>query len=265
MRPLFRNTVLDLAALIWPTECLGCGAPDRDLCDACVHTLRAAGEVLEGSAGSWPVFAAGRYSGVLRAVLIAFKHEGRHAVLGELARQLHGPLSAALASGCGPEPPLLVPVPSRRAQERRRGVRHVELLLRRTLRDAARHGTPLRRAPIVRALRPLPGRVGQVGLSAAKRLANARRVAVRTGAVRRIRDREIVLVDDIVTTGATALAACETLERSGARVLAVVCLGTVVRRDAERETAAALRPAGSDTHGLRTGLRKEWKPAPRTE
>ena len=254
-----RELRLDLAALIWPTRCVGCGAPDRDCCDACRAELRELGDPLRSSlpvpggspvpaplpgdvpipggrpvsgGAAVPVFAAGRYDGPLRALIVGLKHGGQVGFARELAVLLEAPLAAAWAcAGAGRASPIVVAVPSRAERVRSRGYRHVELVLRRALRAGGRAHLPL-----LRALRALPGRSGQVALDAGARARNAARIAVRPGCRRALRGRDVVLVDDIVTTGATAAAACRVLTAEGARVIAVVTLGLVPRRDAPKDS-----------------------------
>lgn len=279
-----RAVWLDLLALLWPTECVGCGAPDRDLCDACGAALarRAAstpllcGSVPEGAGAAGtarpppivPLFAAAPYVGMPRELLIALKHAGRVGFARRLGLLLARPLSEALAaaeacdgdaasadrsasagrsasfarSACAP---LIVCVPSRSARVRQRGYRHVEEILRHTLRqlrsgrgDAGggerAEGTStaflLPRRPL-RALRPLAGRTGQVGLTSSQRVRNAQRIAIRSAARRRLSGRRVVIVDDVVTTGATIAAACEAVREAGAEVFAAVAICRVERRD----------------------------------
>lgn len=248
--------VLDLAALLWPTSCVACGAPDRDCCDRCLAVLRAScgrvgcvplpvrppqaparpgASVLPwrpgrpappgGTGTPRRAFVAGPYTGPLRALLVACKHGGRTGFARLLGAHLRSPLEAALRCARGPAPPLLVAVPSRPAKVRERGYRHLELVLHAAGARAPRFG--------LRALRTLPGRTGQVGLDAEARWRNAERIAVRRSAVRRLAGREVVLVDDVVTTGATAAAACAELSAAGAEVVAVIALCGVERVDAE--------------------------------
>lgn len=235
-RTLLRELWLDLLALVWPTECVACGAPDRDCCAACLEVLRGGDPVLHRDA-SVPVLARAAYAGPLRAMLVALKHGGYTVFARELGAQLAHPLGQALAAaeaaeaaggqpGAGRDPPLIVTVPSRAASERLRGYRHVEMITRSALRIMS--PAPAR---MVRALRPLRGRTGQVGLSAEARQRNARLVAVRRLKAPLLRGREVVLVDDIITTGATVSGAAEALEAAGARVIAVVALCLVERRD----------------------------------
>ena len=213
----------DLLALVWPTACVGCGAPDRDCCDRCRAELRARRPPLRPP-HAVPCFAAGPYAGPLRAALLALKHDGRTVFARDLGAALSLPLEEALTQVAGPRAPVLVAAPSRPRRVRERGFRHVELLLRSALRET---GPPVLR---LRALRTVPGRTGQVGLGPAERARNARLVAVRRPARRALPGREVVLVDDVMTTGATLDAAREALEAAGARVVAAAVLGVAVHR-----------------------------------
>lgn len=227
-----RELGLDLLALLWPTRCVACGAPDRDLCDPCLGDLLLWRPLLRSelipAAPPVPLLACGPYEGALRSLIVGVKHEGRVGfarVLGPLLLRL---LVEALQLGAGRRPPVVVAAPSRAARVRQRGYRHVELILRRALRCG-----PLPGVRSVRALRALPGRAGQVGLDRRQRDRNAALVAVRRPHRARLAGREVILVDDVVTTGATATEACRALAACGARVIAVVALCAVERRDAE--------------------------------
>ncbi|MGW9019928.1 ComF family protein [Leucobacter chromiiresistens] len=182
-----------------------------------------------------PCIVRGRYEGPLRAVLVAFKHGGRESFRRMLGEALRAPLLRAIRiaapsapAGAPGEPgaPLVVAMPSRPRGVRERGYRHLDLLIASALR---RQRAPALR---VRALRTTRGRVGQVGLRAAQRERNARRIAVRRAARRVIHGRRVVLVDDIITTGASVRAARDALERAGASVAVIVALCTAERRDA---------------------------------
>ncbi|UOQ56438.1 hypothetical protein MUN78_12230 [Leucobacter allii] len=214
---------LDLAALLWPTACVHCGAADRDVCLPCLVELREQEMPAPFSAGA-PVFVRAAYAGPLRAALVAFKHEGRTGFARELGRQLRPPLAAALACCTGPAAPVIVAAPSRPSRTRQRGYRPVELLVSRALRG--------QRVPCLRlrALRTTRGRAGQVGLGPAERIENARRIAVRGDTRRVLSGREVILVDDVITTGATVAAARDALASAGAQVVAIVALCRSERR-----------------------------------
>ncbi|GAA1317105.1 ComF family protein [Leucobacter albus] len=240
-----RELALDALALLWPTACAGCGALDRELCDGCrdeIVTGPPAQPLVRVDGAGAPCYAASEYAGALRSVLLSYKHGGAYGFVRPLGARLRTTLVAALAATPETTPdarpgarpgspmPLVVPAPSRRQRTRERGWRHVDELVRVAL---LRGRLPLERCSALAASR---GRTGQVGLSAVAREANASRITVRRSKTRTVHGRSVVLVDDIVTTGATARAAVAALEAAGATVVAVVALCSAVRRDAPQKT-----------------------------
>lgn len=231
---MLRETGLDLLALVWPTECVGCRRADRDCCDSCSRKIRSAESLLHGGmlpGVRAPAFVGGAYEGPLRAVLVAYKHGGRVGFARHLAPQLRELLTESLRLVQGNRPPLIVPAPSRPSRVRERGYRHLEMLLRISMR-----GQRSPRPRMLRALRTLRGRTSQVGLKLTQREQNATRICVRRSTRALLKGREVVLFDDVITTGATVRAAQQTLEDAGARVIAVVALCIVVRRDTRQNS-----------------------------
>lgn len=236
-----RELGLDLAALLWPANCVGCGLIDRELCAECT------GAVLGGPAApvrlvdgvGVPCYAATAYEGPVKRALLAYKHGGAFGFVRPLGRRLSRPLERAIAvEGTGHsaswqpggEAPMLVPIPSRPQRVRERGWKHVDELVKVALRVS---GLPAERCSALRALRH---RTGQVGLDAVRRERNARLIAVRARAVRRLQGRPVILIDDIVTTGATLRAAVAVLEAAGIEVIAAVALCAALRRDVPQKT-----------------------------
>ncbi len=184
-------------------------------------------------------YAAGDYDGQLKAMVNAHKEHQVLALAGPLGRVLSHVVSDLVhACGCGPGPGigdaptmsvLLVPVPSRRAVVRRRG--HDPLL--RVTREAAarlrRQGT---RATCGQLLLPR-GRVrDQSTLDAVERSLNlAGSMRARAGAVAGVvPGTVVVVVDDVLTTGATAREAQRALEDAGVRVAGVATVAATRRR-----------------------------------
>jgi predicted amidophosphoribosyltransferase len=178
------------------------------------------------------VYALGRYAGPVRAALLAYKERGH--------RELAQPFGAAVAAGLrsiadrlpgGPGPPdagwWLVPVPSRAAQARRRGGDHVARLAEAAAAGLAGSGTAAAVAP---ALRLSGGVRDSVGLDAAARAANlAGRVRPRRSGLPPA-GTGVVLIDDVLTTGATVTESIAALRLAGLPPLAVIVLAVTERR-----------------------------------
>lgn len=158
-----------------------------------------------------PVFSLGRYAGARRAAIIAMKERGRTDLVGPLAVAVNAGLTRLVTWGIVELPLTLVPAPTRWAAARRRGGDPVTALAR----AAAPPGVA-----VVSALRMRAFTRDSVGLSAGQRQLNiAGRVQVRKTV-----HGEVLLLDDIVTTGATVCESVRILGISGARVTAVLAV-----------------------------------------
>lgn len=225
------SALLDAGAdLLLGSACVGCGEPGRVLCPTCRSGLPG------GAAPAWPTpcpaglappFAAGAYDGALRAVVLGHKERR---LLG-LTRPLGELLATSARAATGPTVPLLlVPVPSRPAAVRARGHDPTLAMTRhaaRTLRSADRE------VVVARLLRTRPGVADQAGLDADQRHANlAGSMASPAGAVRRHAGRraQVVVCDDVITTGATAREAQRALEAVGIDVHAIAAVAATTRR-----------------------------------
>jgi ComF family protein len=153
----------------------------------------------------------GRYAGVLREIIHAMKYEGRRSLAQPLAALLRDRHHATLAGAAS-----VVPVPLFPSRRLRRGFNQAADL-------AALLGLP-----VVHALWRVRPTATQTGLTAAQRRRNVRGAFVLSPLVRRriraryITGRIVVLVDDVMTTGATAAACMEVLSAAGAREVRVV-------------------------------------------
>ncbi|MET8896488.1 ComF family protein [Streptomyces albogriseolus] len=209
----------DLTDLVLPAECGGCGRPRAVLCDRCRTELsgrkprrvRPAPE----PRGLPPVHAAAPYADAVRAALLAHKERGALALARPLGEALAGAVRAGLgapsargpsahgddtgAAACGPV--LLVPVPSARRAVRARGHDPARRIAYAAAGELRRRGVP---AAVLAALRQRRPVADQSGLGSRQRLANvAGALGVAPGCARLLHRGRVVLVDDLMTTGAT--------------------------------------------------------------
>lgn len=159
-----------------------------------------------------PVFALGRYAGARRQAILALKEHGRTDLVGPLAGALAAGVHRLLSWGIVELPLTVVPAPTRRSAARRRGGDPVTRLAR-----AAVAGHPA--IAVAPALRMRALVRDSVGLGTAAR---ERNVAGRVRLRRAAPPTEVLIVDDIVTTGATARESVRVLRAAGVRVTAVL-------------------------------------------
>jgi predicted amidophosphoribosyltransferase len=215
-------------------HCVGCARAGPALCARCGTCL----EVLPRRAmptpvppGLPPVYAVTAYDGVAKAVLLAHKEEGRLALARPLGRALALSCLGVLTGGANrrAEGVRLVPVPSAAARVRQRGHDPLLRVARECRRSLRRAGIAAALHPVLRAVRPVED---QAGLAAHARHDNLR------GAFRAMARRPsggaVIVVDDIITTGATAVEAARALEQAGAEVLGVAVVAATARLDAGR-------------------------------
>jgi predicted amidophosphoribosyltransferase len=207
--------VLDL---ILPLECAGCGAPSTRWCDTCAIELSVAADqphvVNPRIDPQVPVFALGRYAGARRHAILAMKEHGRGDLVAPLARALAIGVHRLLTWGMIETPLTIVPAPTRRSAARRRGGDPVTRLAR-----AAVAGHP--DVIVVPALRMKALARDSVGLGTAAR---ERNIAGRVLLEGQRPHTEVLVIDDIVTTGATARESVGVLQSAGVRVAAVLAI-----------------------------------------
>ena len=214
--PVLTRALLDALAVFFPVDCAGCGIADRVVCAQC-RTQLVPDVVARTLAGGLPVYTALIYDTVVRKVLLALKEDGRT----EIARFLAEPLRAALHTALDAAPERgriaqieLAPVPTSSAAWRRRGFDPVWLLCRRAGFRPARVLVSARRTRSQKTL----GEDDRATNLAGSMLARAD-----------LTGRRFVIVDDVLTTGATLREAQRAIEEAGGEVLSAVAV-TYTRR-----------------------------------
>ncbi|HTB11849.1 MAG TPA: ComF family protein [Bryobacteraceae bacterium] len=161
------------------------------------------------------VYTFGSYEETLRELIHLFKYSQ--------IRPLAKPLGALIARAIPREHrfDLMIPMPLHWKKRWSRGYNQSELLAREV---ARRWGVPV--ANVVRRVKPT---APQAGLSNSKRRLNVRGAfAIRKG--QSIKGLRVLLIDDVLTTGATASACARVLKRAGASHVAVAAVARTDRR-----------------------------------
>lgn len=198
---------------ILPPRCRRCGAtrltpPEGDGCAACA---------------GWPLAsmrttAVCPMSGYSARLVRELKYGGWTALARPMGRSLASPARTLVRrAGVSARDLVVAPVPITRARRRERGFNQA-LLLAGVLSDALG-------AKVTELLERVSARRSQVHLGREDRLANAIgsfRASIRAGIGGVGREHPVLLVDDVVTTGATAAACATTLREAGWRPIGLV-------------------------------------------
>ncbi len=213
-----REALLDALALALPVACAGCGADGRELCEACRVRLAGSAPVRTATPGGIAVYAGAEYADLVQRVVLAAK-DGRTTLATPLGALLAAAGELARTDGAIPEAVELCVVPSTRAAFRRRGYDPARLVLARAgLHDA-------------RVLRPARPHRAQKGLARDDRAENLRGVHRARGS---LAGRVFLVVDDVVTTGATIAEAARAIREAGGEVVGALAVAATPRRAPQR-------------------------------
>ncbi len=218
--------------LLLGARCLGCAAPGWGLCRACtaeLHSWKPSQVRPEPCPVGFPrTFATGPYAGLASALISAHKDRQALSLTGILGRTLAASVEILLGDVAGTGRVVLVPAPSAARANRDRGLDAGRAIANSAARRIGCDGGP----PVVVGswLRQRHGVRDQAGLDADQRAENlAGALRVRWSA--RLRPGDvIVVVDDVVTTGATLVEAVRALNAAGLPVLGAAAVAATVRR-----------------------------------
>lgn len=256
--------------LVLPRVCPGCFAPEP-WCAACAETIsgrpRAVAvpdamldEFAEAELPLPPVHALSRYSGPIRKAIIAGKERDRRDLPPLMGAALGEGLASLQDIGVLPAELWLIPAPTRRSSARARGGDPVTAMARAAAAGLAANGRPSGVAPCLYLAR---GTRDSVGLDAAGRAANLARAVRFNSAAAPPNRAAAVLLDDVLTSGATVTRSSVTLsahrvDLAGVLVLAAVPAfrPEVTHRPPSTRRPAAARPGGGgeQSHGRFGGV-----------
>jgi ComF family protein len=248
---LFNAAAQSLFATLLPSDCRLCQAPltrisRLPVCEACLGGIApisgrlcaVCGErIFTPHADEQPVcgecrttappfvraVAYGSYDGGLRELIHLLKYGGVRPAAGVLGRML-----AEVMQGLGSEfrSAVVVPVPLHSSKLRQRGFNQAEEIARATLKNLNRSELTLKAV-----LERRRATASQTGLSDHQRQANVRGAFV-VASPEHIADNDVLLVDDVLTTGATVSECARVLRRAGAARVFVATVARVLKAEA---------------------------------
>ena len=254
LREILSSSLSSIFNTVFPSDCRLCGEPLTNVstlpvCGGCVGSIKAIeGLVCEICGERVPdtshavaetkcmlcrrarlpfakAMAYGSYNGALRGMVHLLKYEG---VLpaADLLACLLAPVLADLAAQCEGEA-LLIPVPLFKGKQRQRDFNQSEIIARSTLKrlpELSARKLKLAEGALIR----LRDTRSQTGLTRHQRRENMRGAfAVRDAAL--VTGRDVILIDDVLTTGTTAAECARVLRRAGAKKVYVATVARVMK------------------------------------
>ena len=279
---VLRSPVDNLACALFPSSCALCGDSllrlnGAPICDLCWNSLSPQDETLCACCGealglahfSTPLTAGdrfgpgdllcqpcrlappafvkavafGAYQGHLRSLIHLLKYDGMQPLahrLGELLAQSLDPFADASGEA---RRMLVVPVPMHRAKQRRRGFNHAALLAQTAISKLGRSHPEWDLRLALDVLERVKPTLSQAGLTAGQRRRNLRGAFVARRPAQ-LAGRDVLLVDDVYTTGATARACSRVLIAGGAASVRVATVARAQREGVALWDAHFMRHAG---------------------
>ncbi len=187
--------------VLLPRRCLACGKEGKYICEKCslflseAPTLFAAGD-LEELVSVW------EYEGVIKKIIFKIKYEGVFDIINELVKK-----AFEIREPYIPEDTTIIFVPMFKKKEKQRGFNQAELIARKVGEITNREVLPL--------LEKIKDTPSQTELDKEERMSNVKDSFRRKERVNCYNN--ILLVDDVWTSGATMQECCKTLKRSGVK------------------------------------------------
>ncbi len=220
-----KESVRPLVDLVYPPRCPSCGvatANQGSLCVDCWGELEFPGcehkPSTEDGAHHSGIIAATLYNDMSRALILKFKHGGKLALAPLLGRMMASRIQ--LEKG---DAPLIVPVPLHRTRIWHRGFNQAALLAR----EVAEAGKGELKVDALIRQKRTPSLGNMSAKQRHKALAGA--IVVRANAREAIKDRAIILVDDVLTSGATSNACVEALLGAEVHSVRIACFARADR------------------------------------
>lgn len=192
----------EIRALLYPTSCISCGSGNREICSRCESELTSFREI--AIVHHKPLYSALQYNETSAHLILAAKENNDRASARYLATLMAMRFSR-IHRDLHCEKYLLIPIPSSRKADKRRGYEHMVILAKLVAKNISQELAI--DCTVVRSLSPVRHVEDQSGLTAQERSANIHGALLAKELVAKKGEYSagvgIILIDDLVTTGST--------------------------------------------------------------
>ncbi len=207
MKGSILQTFLDsLLCLIFPEKCRGCGKKGRPLCTECFKKIPALNALaIRGRDPIIKIFSYTAYSGLAKNIIMDFKFKGKKDLAEPLAQMAVKALPTHLRAA---ENTLLIPVPLHHLRYKERTFNQSELIAKEI---SALIGIPVCNISIIRA-----GNTSFMHKLTTKQRRKNIKGAFKVVRPELLKEKTVIIIDDILTTGATTEELAKVIKESGA-------------------------------------------------
>ncbi len=194
-----KDWILDV---LFPKTCLGCGREGTYICKAC-EIFFSEVNMLEAGPRT-DIMSIWEYEGLMEKLILKIKYDGCHDIVGELVEKAFEKIDLNL-----PADTCITYVPMYNKKERRRGFNQAELIAKKVGEKVGQ--------PVARLLEKVKDNRSQVGLGPKEREENVKGVFKMIEVRPQSIWQNILLIDDVYTTGATMAECTKVLKRAGVK------------------------------------------------
>jgi len=198
---ILENIKEGIINILLPKTCVACGKEGKYICEKCSLFLSEAPTVFMAG-GLEELVSAWEYEGVIKNIIFKIKYDGMFDAIDELVEKAFG-----IREPYVPEDTIITFVPIFKKKEKRRGFNQAELIAKKVGEITGREVSPL--------LEKIKDTPSQTELNKEERIANVKDSFQRKEGMNCYNN--VLLVDDVWTSGATMKECCRILKRSGVK------------------------------------------------